>query len=151
MEQKVQRQLYRLNCLYKQSDEIYRGIAARFGLTETAFWILYAIIHSEGLCTQNDLCGEWAYPAQTIHSAVRSLQAKGLVTLEAIPGTKNRKKILLTKEGERFAERVVSRIDEIEANAFLSFTEEERETYLALYQRHLDNIRSERDKAFRSV
>lgn len=148
MEQTLQQQLSTLNRLYKESDEIYRGIAGRYGLTDTAFWILYAITHTDGDCTQNDLCNDWFYPVQTINSAVGNLQKKELVRLETITGTKNRKRILLTDAGKTFTERIISKIDELEKNAFLLFTNEERETYISLYQRHNEYIRRERDKVF---
>ncbi len=151
MEQRIQEQLHTLNRLYKESDEIYRGIAGRFGLTDTAFWILYAITHSDEPCTQNDLCNDWFYPVQTINSAVGNLQKKGLVRLETIPGTKNRKKILLTEDGEQFAERIISKIDEIERNAFLLFSEEERKEYISLYKRHLENIKNEKNKVLNAI
>lgn len=151
MEQKLQQQLSTLNRLYKESDEIYRGIAGRYGLTDTAFWILYAITHTDGDCTQNDLCNDWFYPVQTINSAVGNLQKKGLVRLETITGTRNRKRILLTDAGEIFTDRIISKIDELERNAFLMFTNEERKTYISLYQRHNEYIRRERDKVFNTI
>ncbi len=148
MEQKLQQQLQTLNRLYKESDEIYRGIAGRFGLTDTAFWIMYAITHADEPCTQYDLCNDWFYPAQTMNSAVSNLQKKGLVQLVVIPGTRNRKQILLTEDGKKLAERTIGKIDEIERNAFSLFSEEERETYISLYKRHLENLRSEEQKVF---
>ena len=45
LEQDLQQQLSVISRLYKESDEIYSGIANRFGLTDTSFWILYAITH----------------------------------------------------------------------------------------------------------
>jgi DNA-binding MarR family transcriptional regulator len=74
------------------------------------------------------------------------LQKEGLVWLETIPGTRNRKRILLTEAGEQFTERIISKIDELEEEAFLMFTDEERETYISLYQRYNENIRRERDR-----
>lgn len=147
----IQQQLNTLNRLYKETDEIYRGIAGRFGLTDTAFWILYAITHADGDCTQNDLCNDWFYPVQTINSAVSKLQQRDLVYLETIPGTRNRKKILLTETGRQFAEHSISMIDEMEKEAFLMFTDEERETYISIYQRYNENIRRERDRVLCTI
>ncbi|WP_349670957.1 MarR family transcriptional regulator [Lacrimispora sp.] len=146
MKQNLQQQLNTLKRLYKESDDLYRGIASKFGITDTAFWILYAISHTEGDCTQNDLCNNWFYPVQTINSSVSKLQKEGLVRLETIPGTRNRKRILLTEAGEQFTERIISKIDDLEEEAFLMFTDEERETYISLYQRYNENIRHERDR-----
>lgn len=151
MEKDLKQQLQTLNRLYKESDEIYRGLAARFGLSDTAFWILYTVFHADEPCTQNDLCNDWFYPAQTINSAVSNLVKKGLLRLETIPGTRNRKKILLTEKGRELTERSVRKVDEIEQNAFLRFTAEERDAYITLYKRHLENLREEEKQVLGTI
>ncbi len=151
MNSKIQEQLQTLNRLYKWSDKIHSGIASHFDMNDTAFWVLYAISHADEPLTQNDLCNDWFYPAQTINSAVRSLLKKGLVELEVIPGTKNRKKLLLTQAGSELAKEVIGIVDEIESNAFSSFSEEEREQYLSLFQRHLENLTKEEQRVLDSL
>ena len=94
--------------------------------------------------TQNDLCEEWFFPAQTINSAVSGLVKKELVRLEPIPGTRNRKSIVLTEAGRELCGRTISIVDEIERAAMLGFTEEERELYLSLFRRHLENLKKAR-------
>ena len=93
--------------------------------------------------TQNDLCGEFFFPVQTIHSAINNLRKDGLVELQVIPGTRNRKAILLTEEGKTFAAKTIRKADEVEKNAFLHFSEEEREQYLSLFKRHIESLKSE--------
>lgn len=151
MEERLAQQLQRLDRLYKESDQIYRTLAARFDLTDTAFWIIYAIAHADVPLTQGDLCNDWFYPIQTVNSTVGGLVKKGLIRLETIPGTRNRKKMLLTAAGKQLAEQTIDKVDEIEKNAFLMFTEEERELYLALFTRHLENLRREEKRVLDSV
>lgn len=151
MSQTLQQELQTLNRLYKRVDKIYSGLASRFGLTDTAFWVLYAISRAEEPLTQNDLCSEWFYPVQTINSAVSNLLKKGLVRLEVIPGTRNRKNILLTDEGKALASSTIQYVDEIERNAFCEFTEEERELYLSLFKRHLENLEREEKRVLDSI
>lgn len=43
----TQQQLQVLNKLYKESDHIYSNLATRPDMTNSTFWILYAISHSE--------------------------------------------------------------------------------------------------------
>ena len=74
-----------------------------------------------------------------LHS--QQLSKKGIFQLETIPGTRNRKKILLTKAGQKLVDHSVGKVDEIESNAFKCFTLEERNTYIALSKRHLENLR----------
>lgn len=151
MTAQLQLQLQVLNRLYKESDHIYSSLASKLGMTDTTFWVLYAIAHSEELITQNDLCGDFFFPVQTIHSAINNLRKDGLVELQVIPGTRNRKAILLTERGKSFVANTINKADEIEENAFLCFSEEERELYLSLFRRHIDYLKSEEKRVLDSI
>lgn len=144
MDEKLRNQMQTLDRLYKESDRICNDYAAHFGMNNTAFWVLYTLSHVDEPVTQNDLCKEWFLPAQTINSAVSGLVKDGLVRLEPIPGTKNRKSIVLTEAGRELCGRTISIVDEIERAAMLGFTEEERELYLSLFRRHLENLKKAR-------
>lgn len=151
MNDPLQQQLQVLNRLYKESDHIYSRLASKLGMTDTAFWVLYAIAHSEEPMTQNDLCSDFFFPVQTIHSAINNLRKDGLVELRVIPGTRNRKAILLTEKGQTFVTNTISKADEIEKNAFLRFDEEERERYLSLFRRHIDYLKNEVERVLDSI
>lgn len=143
MKENLEQQLQVLSRLYKEADRIYKNLALHFRMTDTEFWILYAISHMDGPITQNDLCNEFFFPVQTINSAIGKLSKKELIELKVIPKTRNRKEILLTKKGEKFINETIGKADEIERNAFLKFTEEEREQYLSLFKRHIENLKNE--------
>lgn len=151
MNDQLQQQLQTLNRLYKESDHIYSRLASKLGMTDTTFWVLYAIAHSEEPMTQNDLRGDFFFPVQTIHSAINNLRKDGLVELRVIPGTRNRKAILLTETGKAFVANTINRADEVEMNAFLRFSEEEREQYLSLFRRHIDYLKSEEKRVLDSI
>ena len=139
----LHQQLQTLNRLYKESDHIYSRLASKLGMTDTTFWVLYAISHAEEPLTQNDLCCNFFFPAQTIHSAINNLRKKDLLELKVIPRTKNSKAILLTEKGIEFAANTINKVDEIEEKAFLLFSEEEREQYLSLFKRHIEYLKQE--------
>ena len=101
--------------------------------------------------TQNDLCSDFFFPVQTIHSAINNLRKDGLVELQVIPGTRNRKVILLTERGKTFVANTINKADEIEKNAFLCFGEEERKVYLSLFRRHIDYLKSEEKRVLDSI
>ena len=151
MNDRLQQQLQVLNRLYKESDHIYSSLASRLGMTDTTFWVLYAIAHSEETLTQNDLCSDFFFPVQTIHSAINNLRKDGLAELRVIPGTRNRKAILLTEKGKDFVANTINRADEVEKNAFLCFNEEEREQYLSLFKRHIEYLKSEEKRLLDSI
>lgn len=151
MNNQLQQQLQVLNHLYKESDHIYSRLASRLGMTDTTFWVLYAIAHSAEPLTQNDLCSDFFFPVQTIHSAINNLRKDGLVELQVIPGTRNRKAILLTEDGKTFVANTINKADEVEKNAFLRFDEDERELYLSLFRRHIDYLKKEVEQVLDSI
>ena len=138
----IQQQLQVLNKLYKESDHIYSKLASRLGMTNSTFWILYAISHSEEPLTQNDLCNDYFFPVQTVNSTVTNLLKKEIIRLEFIPGTRNRKKIILTDKGKKYVDETINKADEIEKDAFLMFSEEERDLYISLFKRHIDYLKA---------
>lgn len=119
MNTNLELQLQTLNRLYKESDHIYSRLAAKLGMTDTTFWVLYAVAHSEEPMTQNDLCNDFFFPVQTIHSVINNLRKDELLELQVIPGTRNRKAIILTEKGKLFVANTINKADEIEKNAFL--------------------------------
>ena len=72
-----------LNALYMEQDDIYSAYAAHFGLSGTAFWILYAICESDEVKTQNALADGFHMPRQSINSAAAALAKQGYVALGA--------------------------------------------------------------------
>lgn len=65
---------------YRRVDELYRQTAARMGLADCDFDILYALSDEDGL-TQKQL-GERGFSSkQTVHSAVKRMVAKGFVAM----------------------------------------------------------------------
>lgn len=147
----LKQQLQILNRLYKESDHIYTKLASKLGITDTTFWVLHAIAHSKEPMTQNDLCSDLFFPVQTVHSAINKLRKDELLELQVIPGTRNRKAILLTEKGKSFVENTINKTDEIEKNAFLCFNEEEREMYLSLFRRHIEYLKNEEKRVLDSI
>ena len=48
--------LLEYNTIFKENDVIYRRMAAQFGLSDSAFWILYCLRESATPLTQKQLC-----------------------------------------------------------------------------------------------
>ena len=112
---------------------LYRGAARAFGLSEAAMWVLYEVAASYEPISQRELCGSMGMSKQTVNSAVASLAARGLVELRLVPGTRNRKDILLTKEGTELAERTVGRLREAEGRAVVALGDEKARLYVGLH------------------
>lgn len=134
-----------LDALYQKTDKVYYELARGCGLSETAYWILYAIEVSGGSATQARIADEFSYSRQTVNSALKALEAKGLVALASAEGDRRTKTVLLTPAGRTFAdERIVPAI-EAEERAFATLTPDERAEFLRLadaYARAIDHERA---------
>ncbi len=122
-----------LDMLYKETDELYDRLARGCGLSESAYWILYAIQVAGGEdVTQRDIADRLSCPKQTINSAVRTLEARGLVSLDFAPNNRRSKVISLTREGHAFAEERIVPAMEVEARAFARLEPGERAEFIRL-------------------
>lgn len=143
MPEDIKKQLALINRQVKETDAVYHALAARMGLSDCVFWVLYLLCESEQALTQYDLANEWFYPKQTIHSAVGKLRQSGYVDLRAVPGTRGRKTIHLTQAGEAFCKRHIRTVLAAEEKALGRLSEEERRTYISLAFKHLGFLKEE--------
>ena len=86
------------NRMYKELDDLYHEIALGIGMSDGEFSALYAISSLGDGCLQRDICREVYVSKQTINSAVRKLERKGILYLEEKKGRD--KKIFLTEKGK---------------------------------------------------
>ena len=135
----------RIEQQHKEQDSLYHSVAEKYGLSDTAMWVLY-LVSEDGDFTQQDLCRFSCYAKQTINTAVNSLSKSGLVELIPIPGTRNHKKIHLTEAGVRLADVTTKRLKAAEESAYGRFTEEELESYLDITKRLTAYLREETEK-----
>lgn len=96
--------LVTFNATINGYEEIYRGVAKSFGLSDCAFWILYYIRQSEEKVTQKDICSFIYQPKQTVHSALKKMVEDGLIEVGDYNG-KRHKYVSLTKKGEEFPKK----------------------------------------------
>lgn len=128
----------RLNRVINEIDGLYHTAALHLGLSDSVTHILYTLYDRGGSCplsaiTETGIC------KQTVNSAVRKLESEGLLYLEKHQG--KGKLAVLTEKGLEFSRSTVARLLEAEENAFARWTDEELETYLALNQKCLDDLR----------
>ena len=94
--QDARKLLRQYNEIYKQMDDVYHSLARHYGLSDSAFWILYLLRETDKISTQSDLCSELSLSKQTIHSGLKSLEANGYLRLEQEEGNRRNKKISRT-------------------------------------------------------
>ncbi len=126
-------QLKRFDLLVSEIDNVYHQAAQKLGLTDSAMMILYALCDGGGECMLGDITS--CVGKQTVNSALRKLEADGMVTAEQAGGRK--KKLRLTESGRQLAENTVSRLIRIENEIFDEWSSEDKAAYIELTQRYL--------------
>lgn len=134
-------ELKRFNYLTSEIDAAYHEAALRLGLSDSAMLVLYAVCANGGNCPLSDICRLSGTSKQTINSALRKLEAEGLLYLEASGGRK--KQVRLTDLGRERAQNTVARLIEIENELFGSWTPSERNVYIELTQRYLTSFKEQ--------
>lgn len=117
----------------KQFDALYREVSTKFDLPDCAMWVFYFLVSSNEPITQQYLIEKMMFPKQTINSAVMKLSKEELVQLQIIPGTRNRKTILLTDTGTKLAKATVERMLHAELRAVEAIGAEHMEQFISLY------------------
>ena len=102
MEQDAKRMLLEYNRETKRLDDLYRCAAKQCGISECAFWILYTLRAEERQFTQAEICEFLIEPKQTVHSALKKLEAEGYLARTSGADLRS-KHVALTEKGEQFA------------------------------------------------
>lgn len=126
-------QLSKWNTLANRQEEFYHRCAKACGLADAQFWVLYALCETEEAVCQNTLCESWCYSKQTVSAAVSSLEKAGLVSLRYAQGSRKRKDLYLTSEGERFCCRHIRPLQKIEEQALSALSDREQQEFFRLY------------------
>lgn len=121
---------------YNEVDKIYYAFARDCGLSSCAFWMLYDLYQGRGSLALRELCELWSFSKQTINSALKTLEAKGLIELDYEEGSRKNKVASLTDDGIVFAAERIRPVVEAEQRAFDSLSEGEGETLVRLIKKY---------------
>ena len=146
---RLNQKLEAVNQVYEMIDDIYDSYAGSFGITDAELWVLYALFEHNGDYLQTDICRQWYYSLQTIHTTIKNMEKKGLITLICQPGNKKNKYIHLTEAGEKIMEEIAVPLTEAEKEAFSALTQEEQDLLLPLLQKHANALKAAVEKIHR--
>ena len=135
-----------INQLCNEIDGIYHDIAQNYGLSDSVYWILYILYSSDAPVSQIELCSDWYYSKQTVNSSITTMRKKNWIALEVVPGTRNRKHIVLTECGRDFCVKVIGETQEIEETALSRMAKEERDRFISLFRISNQYLREEYEK-----
>ncbi|KAI4448968.1 hypothetical protein C823_003497 [Eubacterium plexicaudatum ASF492] len=132
-------ELKRLNYLTSEIDAAYHEAALKLGLSDATMMVLYTACNNGGSCLLSDIQKISGTSRQTIHSAIRRLEADGLINLEASDG--KRKTVRLTEKGKDRSENGVAKLAQLENEILGSWPEEDQKKYLELTQKYLNALK----------
>ena len=127
--------------LYKELDDLYRDIALRFGLSNAAYSVLYALWDLGDGCLQRDICGRCYLSKQTVHSAVRKLESDGLLRME--PGRRRDVHLYLTESGRELVRRTILPTIQAENRAMEAMAPTDREALLRLTAQYVSLLKEQ--------
>ncbi len=140
------------NQICKEMDIVYHNYAKSCGLSDMAYWILYSIAESDTYFTQRDFCKDWFFTPQTVNSALKDLERKGIIFLEAVSGNKKNKLIKPTEEGKNFMEQYITPVIQTESESFETMSKDECELMLSATRKYIsalkEKIRNLEKRAF---
>lgn len=132
-----------IDVLYRESDKLYYELARDCGLSETAYWIMYALEVSGGSVKQRQIADDFSYSKQTVNSSLKTLAARGLVELAPAADDRRAKLVSLTATGRAFADERIRPAVAAEDRAFTSLAPAERAELIRLVRAYASAIDTE--------
>lgn len=133
----------RINRQIRALTDVYQNAIGGGEISLNEFWIWYSLLVEKGEYSQQDLCNAWTLPKQTVNTIVARLVQKELITLEALPCTRNRKILRLTEAGKIYGRTVILPILQAEQRAYARLSHEDRLVFSAILERYVDALRQE--------
>ena len=79
MSDKIKSPLEILKQKEKELSNLYRHLASKFGISDSEFRIMYALMTTNGEYTQQSISSMLSLPKQTVNSVIVNLTKKGYV------------------------------------------------------------------------
>lgn len=132
-----------LDYLYNAADRMYAQFARSCGLSSCAYWMLYELERAGGEASLRALNLDWSYSKQTMSSALKTIEARGLIALSFEEGSRKSKRAALTPQGRAFVDENIVPAMRAEERAFYSLDQGERDLLLALVRRYTEALNRE--------
>ncbi len=123
------------NNIMRANEEIYRNLAKIVGLSDSAFWILYALRDADSVLTQSEMCNILYQPKQTVNTSLKKMESDGYIKLNSI-NDRRRKQVFLTEDGIKLAQKTVDKVISMERDALSGLLDNEQETFVRLFQKY---------------
>lgn len=134
-------ELKEFNSLYRKWDGLYHDLAIKAGMSDSAFYILYAIVELGDGCLQKDIAEHYSFSRQTINSSIQNLTSEGYISLTQ--GNRRDKHIHLTTAGQQLVESKILPIMKMEEIVFSKMTLSESRELLRLTRKYIQLFQEE--------
>ncbi len=138
MDNRTFEKLHRINYLIADTDALYHQASLKLGISDSAMRVLYTVYDSGGSCLLSGIYKQSGISKQTVNSALRKLEADGVIYLE--PGEGHGKRVRLTSSGEDYVARTAARLYEAECEALSAWTADEIDTHIRLLEKYAASI-----------
>lgn len=118
-----------------------RGDAGADGRASTAHRTRNAFSHGGFEALDVLICDEWHTSPQTMNYALKTLEGKGFVSLELLPGGRHDKVVVLTQQGRALIDDVIEPLMRGERRAFHTLNETEQGQLLSLTDKLVSALR----------
>lgn len=136
-------QISSFNQSFKEYDGIYHAYAKQCAIPDSTLMILYSLRERGEPYPQRELCSDWFYSPQTVNSALKTLETRGLVELNFADGNRKSKLVSLTSSGTELAEKIIDPLMRAEQSAFYSLEESEQKLLTGLLQKYNSLLKRE--------
>ena len=130
----------------KEIDDVYHMLALKFGLSDSAMWILCTMREANRELTQSEIAQEMSMSRQTVNSTIKNLEKQGYLRLEVVSGDRRNKILSFTEEGETFVKRTVDRVLSLEHQVFENLEVEEQEQITQILRKYTRFMREGAEK-----
>lgn len=130
----------------KEIDDLYHKVATYYGLSDSAFWILYSLYENRDGLTQKDICSNWSYSKQTVNSAIKKLLEKKYINMEFDIPNNYGKKIYLTPLGVDIAEKTIKNVMVAEDQSFSKIEGKDIDKVIEVFDHTLSLFKNEINK-----
>lgn len=133
--------IQRINYLSAEIESLYHQCSIKLGIADSVSRVLYMMYDTGENCLLSDIYKRTGISKQTINSAIRSLEASGVLYL--VPYTGRTKRVVLTEKGKEYMAKTAARVYQAEINVFDAWSKEEVNTYIHLTEKYKECFRQQ--------
>ncbi len=132
-------EIQRFTSIMGEISSLYHEAAFRLRRSDSTMSVLYTLLCCDGRCNISEICQLSGMRKQTLNTALRRLEAEGLICLEQHGG--KMKTVHLTETGLSAAKETAGTLLEIEQEILSSWTQDEVKLSLNLAERYTSQFR----------